>query len=62
MIETMVQWKAFTVFGVDTLASTICYSLNFLQEMKRAENPFLESISPGDLTGKTKLGHYFFEN
>ena len=31
MLETMMQWKVFTAFGTNKLASTICHCLNFQQ-------------------------------
>ena len=53
IIETKMQWKAFTACGgFATLASTICYSLNFQQE---DENPRSKSkwISPADIAGES---------
>ena len=51
----MMQWKTFTAFGDATLASTICYCLNFQQEMNREENPRPKLILTKDITGKTKI-------
>ena len=39
MIETMMQWKTLTAFGDAAIASTICYCLNFQQELNRDESP-----------------------
>ena len=49
MVETNMHWKALTVFGETTLASTISYCLNFQQGLKRDENLL---ISPIDIEGK----------
>ena len=55
MIETTMQWKALSAHGDSTLASTICYCLNFQQGLKRNEIPRPKLISPKDITGKTKI-------
>ena len=55
IIETMMQWKALIAFGTTTLASTICYCLNFQQGLKRNEIPRPKLMSPNEITGKTKL-------
>ena len=55
IIETMMQWKALIGFGTTTLASTICYCLNFHQGSNRDENPRPKLISTQDITGKTKI-------
>ena len=55
MIETMMQWKALAAVGDTTLASTICYCLNFQQGLKRDENPKPKLMSTKDVTGKTKI-------
>ena len=34
---------------------TICYFLNFQQELKRGENPRPKLITTKDITGKTKI-------
>ena len=52
IIETMMQWKALIAFGTTTLASTICYCLNFQQGVKRNENPRPKLMSSKDITGK----------
>ena len=51
----MMQWKALTVLGDTTLASTLSYCLNFQQGLKRDEIPRPKLISPKDITGKTKI-------
>ena len=56
MIETMSQWKALIAFGDSSLASAICYCLNFQQGMKRDENPRPKLISPVDIEGKLYRG------
>ena len=60
IIETMMQWKALIAFGTSTLASTICYSLNFHQGSNRDENPKPKLISTKDITGKTKISHWVY--
>ena len=55
MIETMSQWKPLIAFGDTSLASAICYCLNFQQGLKRGGNPRPKLISPKDITGKTKI-------
>ena len=55
MIEIMSQWKALISFGDSTLASAICYCLNFQQGLKRNEIPRPKLISPNEITGKTKI-------
>ena len=55
MIETIMQWNVLTAFGDSTLASTICYCLNFQQRLKRDEMPEPKLISPKDIAGNTKL-------
>ena len=50
----MSQWKALIAFGDSTLASAICYCLNFQQGLKRDENPTPRLILPKDIAGKTK--------
>ena len=64
------QWKALTAFGMTafgkelkqafadtTLASTICYCLNFQQGLKKNQNPRPNLISPIDIAGETKIYH-----
>ena len=55
VIETMMRWKALTAFGDSTLASTICYCLNFQQRLRKDEMPEPKLISPEDIAGNTKI-------
>ena len=52
----MMQWKALAAFGPKlTLASTICYCLNFWQGLNRNENPGPTLVSAIDIEGKTRM-------
>ena len=62
MIETMSQWKALIAFGDSTLATAICYCLNFQQGMNKDENSKPRLLSPKDIAGETKIYHYLFAN
>ena len=53
----MVKWKALIAFGDTSLVSTICYCLNFQQELNRDEMPKAKLIPPMDIAGKIKIYH-----
>ena len=53
MIETMMQWKALTVFGDTSPASAICHCLNFQQGLERDENPRQKLIFPTNIQGES---------
>ena len=55
MIETMSQWKPLIAFGDTSLASAICYCLNFQQRLRKDEMPESKLISPEDIAGNTKI-------
>ena len=49
------QWRPWTAFGDDAIASTICHCLNFQQGPKRDDSPRPKLISPNDVTGKMEF-------
>ena len=55
MIETMMQWKALSIFGDSTFSSTICCCLNFHQGSMRNESPRPKLISPKDIAGEIEI-------
>ena len=62
MIETMSQWKALIAFGDSTLASAICYCLNFQQGLNRDQSHRQKLFLTKDITGKTKIYNGVFGN